>query len=109
MFNNKIKILGAFGAKTQDTNNTCIQINNKIIIDAGNILNSLGKEAINIEHIFLSHSHLDHIVEIPFLIDHFFDKKDTPINIYALGGTIEHLKNIFSMMIYGLIFHKLIS
>lgn len=93
MLKDKIKILGAFGGKTQDTNNTCIQINNKIIIDAGNILNALGNEAIHLEHIFLTHSHLDHIVEIPFLIDHFFNKKDKPLNIYGLEGTINHLKD----------------
>lgn len=89
---NSIKILGAYGSKSSDLNSTCIQVSDSITIDAGNILKALGNEAKNIEHIFLSHSHLDHIIDIPFLIDTFYEKRENPLILYGLKETLEDVK-----------------
>jgi HD-GYP domain-containing protein (c-di-GMP phosphodiesterase class II)/phosphoribosyl 1,2-cyclic phosphodiesterase len=96
-----IKILGAYGAKTLDTAMTCLQVDNETLIDAGNILHALNQDAKHISHIFLTHSHLDHIVDIPFLIDIFFEGRIKPITIYGLEGTIEAVKkHIFNWEIW---------
>ncbi len=101
MLKNKIKVLGAFGGKGVDMNNTCIQVTANIVIDAGNILKGIGEKASQINHIFLTHSHLDHIVDIPFLSDAYFEKRKKPITVYALKETIEHLnKYIFNWNIW---------
>lgn len=98
---NSIKILGAYGGKSLGQNTTCIQINRNSVIDAGNILKGLSEEAKNIDNIFLTHSHLDHIIDIPFLIDTFFQERTEPIAIYALKETIKHLNDyIFNSDIY---------
>ena len=89
---NYIKILGASGSKAKDLNTTSFQIYKDIVIDAGNVLNALGDEAKDINHIFLTHSHADHITDLPFIIETFFDKRETPLTIYALEETIEVLK-----------------
>ena len=89
---NFIKILGASGSKAKNQNTTSFQIFKDIIIDAGNILNSLGNEAKDINHIFLTHSHADHITDLPFIIETFFEQRKTPLTIYALEETIEVLK-----------------
>ena len=96
-----IKILGAFGAKTVDTAMTCVQVDREILIDAGNIMHSLNDEALHIKHIFLTHTHLDHIVDIPFLMDISFESRKESLMIYGLEGTIKHLKdNIFNWEIW---------
>ena len=41
------------------------QISNDTTIDAGNIINSLDDEAYKINHIFVTHAHLDHVSDIP--------------------------------------------
>lgn len=92
MLEKSIRILGAYGGKGVDINNTSIQIDKHTTIDAGNILKGIGKDAKYINKIFLTHSHLDHIVDIPFLIDSFFENREIPIKIYALKETINHLK-----------------
>ncbi len=98
---NSIKILGAYGGKGIEFGNTCLQVNQNTVIDAGNILKALGDNAANIDNIFVSHSHLDHITDIPFLIDIFFEKRDKPIIIYALEETINHLNDfIFNTHIW---------
>jgi len=89
---NFIKILGASGSKAKNQNTTSFQIFKDIIIDAGNVLNSLGNEAKDINHIFLTHSHADHITDLPFIIETFFEQRKTPLTIYALEETIEILK-----------------
>ena len=88
-----IKILGAFGSKTNDTAMTCIQIDDNIVIDAGNILHGLKDDAKNINHIFLTHSHMDHIADIPFLIDIYFDERTSSLNIYGTQDTLNNLQS----------------
>ncbi len=98
---NSIKMLGAYGAKTLNTAMTCVQVDEEILIDAGNILFGLDKDAKNIHHIFLTHTHLDHIVDIPFLIDIFFESRTKPLTIYGLEGSIENVKKyIFNWAIW---------
>ncbi|RXJ69322.1 phosphohydrolase [Halarcobacter ebronensis] len=89
---NYLKVLGSSGSKTKFSGTTSFQIFKDIVIDAGNILNGLGNNALDINHIFLTHSHADHITDLPFLIDNFFDKRNTPLTIYASIQTINSLK-----------------
>ena len=89
---NYIKILGASGSKAKDLNTTSFQIYKDIVIDAGNVLNALGDEAKDINHVFLTHSHADHITDLPFIIETFFENRETTLTIYALEETIEVLK-----------------
>ena len=98
---NSIKILGAYGSKYKNLHSTCLQITDTMLIDAGNIIKPLKDNAKNIEHIFLTHSHFDHIADLPFLIDTFFEKRTTSLNIYATKQTITHLKkHIFNNYIW---------
>lgn len=98
---NSIKILGANGSKGVNRNSTCIQIDKNILIDAGNILSGLKENAKEIDHIFITHSHLDHICEIPFLIDTYFSHREKPLTLYGLKETLEHLqKYIFNWQIW---------
>jgi cAMP phosphodiesterase len=46
----------------------------------------------NIEHVFISHSHFDHISDLPFLIENGFVTRQKQLNIYGLKDTIEHIK-----------------
>lgn len=87
-----IDVLGAYGGKGCGKHTTCFRIAENIVIDAGNILSPLKREASKIEHIFLTHSHLDHIIDIAFLIDAFYAAKNSPLVIYGLKETLEDLK-----------------
>jgi HD-GYP domain-containing protein (c-di-GMP phosphodiesterase class II) len=88
----QIEVLGSYGNKDKEKYSTCFKIDDSILIDAGNIINGV-ENLENIKHIFLTHSHFDHIVDIPFLIDLVYSKIKSPINIYGNKETIESLKN----------------
>ena len=54
-----------------------------------------------IDHIFVTHSHLDHIACIPMLLDSVWMMREHPITIYAIGETLEILKqHIFNWKIW---------
>ncbi len=89
---NYIKILGANGSKAKSYASASFQIFKDIVVDAGNIVNALGTDAQYINHIFLTHSHAEHISDLPFVIESYFEKRTQPLTIYALKETIETLK-----------------
>ena len=95
MLKNDIRFLGVGGSRTNGTGTTSVQVSDNIVIDAGNIINGLGHDAYKIEHIFLTHSHLDHIVDIAFFIDNHYQTMKKPLKIYALQETIQALKDHF--------------
>ncbi len=95
MLKNDIKFLGVGGSRKNRAGTTAVQVADNIVIDAGNIINGLGDDAYKIEHIFLTHSHLDHIVDIAFLVDNHYFSMQKPLKIYALKETIESLKTHF--------------
>ncbi|SFV65941.1 Chemotactic transducer-related protein [hydrothermal vent metagenome] len=87
-----IKFLGSGGSVSRNNYTTCIQVTEKTLIDAGNIMHALGKKAQYISNIFLSHSHLDHIIDIAFLLDNFFDQREETLKIYGLPETIKAVR-----------------
>ena len=89
---NFINILGASGSKTKDTGTTSFQIFTDILIDAGNVISVLGEKTVKINHIFLTHSHSDHILDLPFIIESFFESRQETLYIYASKETIKSLK-----------------
>ena len=85
-----------------DLRTTTLLIDQDILIDAGTGVGDLSMdEMMNIRHIFVTHSHLDHIACIPLLVDTLFDQLEKPITIHAQAATINALqKHIFNNVIW---------
>lgn len=98
----EVRILGCSGGVGADLRTTTIMIDKDILIDAGTGLGDLNMtEMSRIRHIFLTHSHLDHITSIPFLVDTLFERIREPITIHAQQATIDALKaHIFNNVIW---------
>jgi cAMP phosphodiesterase len=77
-------------------------VDHDILIDAGTGVADLSlAEMAMIDHVFISHSHLDHIAALPLMIDSVADMRDTPLTIYATDATLEILRNhIFNWAIW---------
>ncbi len=89
----RIKILGAYGGRFGDLGTTCIQISESILIDAGNIMRSLGENCLLVNHVLLTHAHLDHIVDIPFMIDYTFRYREQPLEIIGCRETLSAVRD----------------
>ena len=81
---------------------TSMLVDHDILIDAGTGLTELTlAEMAMIEHIFITHSHLDHLAALPLMIDSVADMHDRPITLYATDATLEIIKNhIFNWAIW---------
>lgn len=73
-----------------------------ILIDAGTGVEDLTvPELARIDHVFLSHSHLDHICALPLMIDSVGGSRKKPLVVHALQETIDALKaHIFNWVIW---------
>lgn len=66
----RIRVLGCYGGQLLGFHLTSFLVNESILLDAGSPTEVLTlEEQSKIEHIFLSHTHLDHIKDIAFLAD----------------------------------------
>lgn len=97
----RLNVLGAFGSNYDHHSTTCVQVCEKVLIDAGSVMESLGDKVALIDHIFLTHAHFDHISDLPYIIDVFFEKRDKPLKIYGLKDTLKQIKDhIFNWHIW---------
>jgi ribonuclease BN (tRNA processing enzyme) len=90
----KIKVLGCSGAEFPGSRPPSFLLNGKILLDTGSLTNVLDLKAqLKIEDIFITHSHLDHIIGIPFLADNLiFGKKWHKVNILSIPPVIRAIK-----------------
>jgi len=90
----KIKVLGCSGAEFPGYRPSSFLLNGKILFDTGSLTNILDvRGQLKIEYIFITHSHLDHIMGIPFLADNLiFEKKWHPVNIISIPPVIKAIK-----------------
>ena len=97
-----IQILGCYGGQLPGKRLTSLLINNEILIEAGGVTDAIGINGQNaIKHIVISHAHMDHIRDIPMLVDNVFGMKTFPINVIAAKPVIEALRNhIFNDIIF---------
>ncbi len=92
-----MQILGAYGSKSTTTNLTSFLITDEIAVDCGNLINGLGENIVNIKHILLTHTHFDHIADLPIMLDSYYSHLSNTIKIYSTKQNIEVLKsNIFN-------------
>ena len=92
---NSIQVLGAFGTKLKGFGTSSFLLNEKNTIDAGNILETMEEFSANLDTIWLTHSHLDHIIDIAYIMDNYYAEFKKPLVIAGLKETIEALKNSF--------------
>lgn len=90
----KWHVLGSFGGSSPECRTTSFLIDETLALDAGAITQALSLEAQRaINHIVLTHSHLDHIASIPFLIENTFGQRDGAVEILVsppLLHTVKH-------------------
>ena len=99
----KLKILGCSGGiGGRHLRTTSMLIDNDILIDAGTGVADLSLSELSlVDHVFITHSHLDHIVTIPFIVDTVGGMRAKPLTVYAIPETIEILRNhIFNWIIW---------
>ncbi len=97
-----LRILGCSGGIGDGAHTTAMLLDEDVLIDAGTGVGKLTlDELLKIDHVFVTHSHLDHIAFIPFLIDTTGYRRNRPLVVHALPPTLESLqKHIFNWHVW---------
>jgi ribonuclease BN (tRNA processing enzyme) len=93
-----VRIVGGHGGVAPGFKATSYLIDGKLLIDAGSVASGVQiAEQVLIEHILISHSHLDHISDLAFMADNCFGLKGKPFEIYTnkpvKDNIMKHLLN----------------
>ena len=98
----RLRVLGCSGGVGGQYKTTAMLLDDDVLIDAGTGVSSLHlEEMAKIDHIFVTHAHLDHIACIPFIVDSVWLMRDHPLTIYATRETLDILKqHIFNWKIW---------
>lgn len=98
----QIKILGCSGGIGGNLRTTSMLVDDDILIDAGTGVGDLSMDQLlRIDHILLTHSHLDHIGFIPLLIDTVMGFRTEPVTVHATKETLATLRNhIFNWKVW---------
>lgn len=98
----KLRILGCSGGIGGNLRTTSFLLDHDILIDAGTGVSELSLTELSmIDHVFITHSHLDHITSVPFMVDSVGFMRDRPLTVYATNETLDILKqHIFNWKIW---------
>jgi len=89
----KLSVLGCFGGSAAGMAPSALLLDGRVAIDAGALTGALPLERqAAIDHVVLTHSHLDHLATLPFLLDNVFGLRSSPIVVHGPAETLETLR-----------------
>jgi len=99
-----VQVLGCSGSIAAGCRTTSFLLDDDVLIDAGTGVGDMPLDALaRIQHILISHSHLDHILSIGLLADSVMRERKNrpPIQVHALPETLAALRaHIFNGVIW---------
>lgn len=101
-----LRVLGCSGSIAAGCKTTAFLLDDDVLIDAGSGVGDLPLDALTrIDHVFVSHAHLDHILSIALLADSVMRLRLAqgrgPIQVHALPDTLAALRtHIFNGVIW---------
>lgn len=99
----RIRVLGCSGGiGGSHLRTTSLLVDDDILIDAGTGVGDLSiAELARIDHVFVTHSHLDHIACLPLMIDTVGELRTRPLTVWTSAPTLEVLRrHIFNWSIW---------
>ena len=98
----QIRILGCSGGIGGNLRTTSMLLDNDVLVDAGTGVGDLTiTDLLKIDHVFLTHSHLDHITSLPLLVDTVGPMREMPVTVHCTEATRKILQeHIFNWKIW---------
>lgn len=92
----KVRVLGCHGGETPRHRTTSFLIDERITIDAGAVCRSLTlDEQVKIDHMLISHSHMDHVKDLALLADQVIGRRKLPVSLHCGPETAETLRSSY--------------
>jgi len=98
----KIRVLGGDGGIAPGLRTTSFLVNDRILIDAGAAATALSiSRQETIDYVIISHPHIDHVKDLPFMVDNVFGARDKPMAIVSVPAVVGHIrKHLFNDIIW---------
>jgi len=94
----RLEVLGCHGGELPGCRSTCFLVDGALALDAGALTATLELPALSrVDHIVLTHSHFDHVKDLPLLSDLVVGWRKSPVTIWASHTCIRTLReNMFN-------------
>ena len=102
----RVRVLGCSGAIANGCRTTSFLLDEDVLIDAGTGVGDLTlDQMVQVQHVLLTHSHLDHVASLPLMLDAVASRRLSaglgPLTVHALPQTIAALQtHVFNDIIW---------
>jgi ribonuclease BN (tRNA processing enzyme) len=98
----EIKVLGSAGGQAPGLDTTAFRLGSDLLLDAGaaGLYLPLAEQRA-LRHVLLTHTHLDHLHALPFLLDNLVGRIPDAVTVYATGGILDALhRHVFNGLMW---------
>jgi ribonuclease BN (tRNA processing enzyme) len=89
----RIRVLGAHGGSTPRHRQTSFLVNDTLCVDAGAVTDALRlEEQERVQAVLVTHSHMDHVASLPFLVENVFGRARGPLVVLAPEDVLDSLR-----------------
>jgi ribonuclease BN (tRNA processing enzyme) len=98
----KLTVLGCHGGELPRCRSTCFLIDGVLAIDAGSLTSTLAlDDLLKIDHVLLTHSHFDHVKDLPLMTDLIVGRREKPVTIWSSQECTKTLReNMFNDVLW---------
>jgi cAMP phosphodiesterase len=80
----RLRVLGCSGGELPGHRTTCFLVDGRLAVDAGALTGTLSLEELTaIDDILITHSHFDHVKDVPLLADLLVGRRKRPVRVHA--------------------------
>lgn len=89
----RLDVLGCSGGELGSHRATCFLLDGVLAIDAGALTSSLSlRQLSRVDDVLLTHSHLDHVKDVPLMADLLAGRRRRPVRIHASAACTRTLR-----------------
>jgi ribonuclease BN (tRNA processing enzyme) len=93
----KLQVLGCHGGELPKYKTTCFLIDDVLALDAGALCTLPLEQLCEVDDVLVSHSHFDHVKDLPLIADLIVGRRDKPVTIHGSKECAKTLReNMFN-------------
>ncbi len=98
----KLRVLGCSGSESPTGRSPSFLVGDHVLLEAGSVASTLSLEdQAKIDHVLLSHAHLDHVKDLAFLAENVIHRRDRPVCIHGDAECLSQIRaHLFNDIIW---------